>query len=71
MTCGPGNQAAFPKVTGARCKFRQKKVKTSHKTKNVADNTDKGSNLWFCLLDDENFLNCSDRKVVGSESQLV
>lgn len=71
VMCGPGNQGVLPKVTGARCIFRQKEVKTSHKDKNVAGNTKKGSNPWYCLWDDEHFLNCSDRKVVGSESQLV
>lgn len=73
MICGPGNQAVLPKVTGARCIFRQKEDKTSHKAIKVADNTKMGFNLW-CYLDvllDEHLLNCSDRKVVGSESQLV
>lgn len=52
-------------------RFRQKEVKTSHKAINVSDNTEKGSHPWSCLLSEEHFLNCSDRKVVGNESQLV
>lgn len=61
----PWRSGSVPK--DHRC-FRQKEVKTSH---NVANNTEKGSNPWFCLLDDEHFLNCSDRKVGGNESHLV
>lgn len=48
MICGPGKSGSVPE--GHRG-FRKKEVKASHKAINVADNTEKGFNTWFCLLD--------------------